>query len=225
MKWNKNIVRRLIQVFLTLAIEGAIIIISAGTLHWFRAWIFLAVGVLILLVNLLVLPAEVIEERGRSHKDAKTWDKIISALTIVPTLMMLVCCGLDFRFHWTGEVSAALPVAGLIFFFLASLLFTWAMVSNRFFSTLVRLQTERNHTVASKGPYRYVRHPGYLAYMAFTLATPVALGTLWGLMFALAIVILLLVRTALEDRTLKNELSGYSDYAQRVRFRLIPGLW
>lgn len=206
-------------------ILGVILFVSAGTILWPRAWVFMASGLSVLLFNLVVIPAEVIEERGRSKKDAKTWDKLITSLNIIPSLLMVVTCGLDFRFGWTGKIPAFIPLAGLIFYIFMSLLFTWAMVANTFFSTLVRLQFDRHHKVASGGPYRFVRHPGYLAYMLFTLATPVALGTLWGLVFALGTVKLLVLRTALEDSALKKELPGYTDYAERVRYKLVRGIW
>jgi protein-S-isoprenylcysteine O-methyltransferase Ste14 len=99
------------------------------------------------------------------------------------------------------------------------------MVSNKFFSTLVRLQTDRKQTVMTEGPYKYVRHPGYLGYIIFTLATPIALGAFWGLIFSGIIGILLIVRTALEDATLKKELPGYAEYTENVKYKLIPLLW
>jgi len=99
------------------------------------------------------------------------------------------------------------------------------MASNKYFSTSVRLQDERGHSVASGGPYRFVRHPGYVGFILFTLSTPVALGTLWGLIPAGIIGLILIVRTGLEDRMLQEELPGYREYAKRVQFRLLPGLW
>jgi protein-S-isoprenylcysteine O-methyltransferase Ste14 len=99
------------------------------------------------------------------------------------------------------------------------------MVSNKFFSTSVRIQMERDHTVASGGPYRYVRHPGYVGYIVSGFAAPLALGSLWALIPAAITLCLLVVRTALEDRTLQDELDGYREYAARVRYRLLPGVW
>jgi len=104
-------------------------------------------------------------------------------------------------------------------------LFTWGMVSNKFFSTAVRIQTDRDHTVASGGPYRYVRHPGYVGYITASFATALALGSLWALIPAGLTMCLLVVRTALEDQTLQDELDGYKEYAQQVRYRLLPGVW
>jgi protein-S-isoprenylcysteine O-methyltransferase Ste14 len=222
---SKDFVRRLIQVFSVLILQGAVLFIAAGTLSWNWAWAVLLLGLLLLLINLILLPAELVEERGRKKKNVKKWDKVLSSITSIPTILMYVFSGLDHRLDWTGDVSSVINMAGLVFIFLGSLMFTWSMVSNKFFSTLVRLQFDRQHTVATEGPYKFVRHPGYLGYMTFTLATPVALGAFSGLIFSVIICILLIVRTALEDATLKKELPGYTDYTENVRYKLIPLLW
>jgi len=99
------------------------------------------------------------------------------------------------------------------------------MASNRFFSTSVRIQFDRGHTVCSSGPYRYVRHPGYVGMIVYFLATPVLVGSLWGAIPAMATAVLFVVRTRMEDRTLLQKLPGYREYAARVRFRLFPGVW
>jgi protein-S-isoprenylcysteine O-methyltransferase Ste14 len=222
---NKDIIRRLIQVFSVLILQGAILFIAAGTLSWKWAWYALLLGLLILLVNLIVLPTELIEERGRKKENVKKWDKVLTSINTLPMILMYVFSGLDRRFNWTGGVPIVVNIAGLVFIFLGSMLFTWSMASNRFFSTLVRLQTDRQHTVETKGPYKYIRHPGYVGYMTFTLATPVALGTFWGLIFSGITCVLLIVRTALEDATLKKELPGYAEYTENVKYKLIPYLW
>lgn len=222
---NRNIVRRLVQVLSTLLIQGLVLFAAAGTLRWRWAWIFLAAGAAILLINFFVLPRELIEERGKAKKDAKRWDKVLNAVNVVPTILLYVCAGLDYRLGWTGSLHSGIHIAGLILLFAGSLLFTWSMVSNRFFSTLVRLQIDREHSVASGGPYRLVRHPGYMGYMAMSLATPLALGTLWALILSGSTCLLFILRTALEDRTLQKELAGYAEYAGKVKYRLLPYVW
>jgi len=222
---NKDIIRRLIQVFSIQILQGAILFIAAGTLSWKWAWILLLLGAVILIINLFLLPAELIEERGRKKDNVKKWDKILTSINIFPTILMYVFSGLDQRFNWTGDVNIIINIAGLALFFSGSMIFTWSMVSNKFFSTLVRLQADRQHTVATEGPYKHVRHPGYLGYIIFTLATPIALGTFWGLIFSGITGILLIVRTVLEDTTLKIELPGYAEYTENVKYRLIPFLW
>lgn len=222
---NKNIIRRLIQVFSIFVLQGTILFVAAGTLSWKWAWYVLLLGIFLLIVNSILLPAELIEERGRKKENVKKWDRILTSIIMFPTILMYVFSGLDRRFHWTGDIAVFINIAGLVFIFLGSLLFTWSMASNKFFSTLVRLQTDRQHTVVTDGPYKFIRHPGYLGYITFTVATPIALGAFWGLVFAVIICILLIVRTSLEDATLKKELPGYAEYTENAKYKLLPYLW
>ncbi len=222
---NKDIIRRLVQVFSVLLLQGAILFVAAGTLSWKWAWIALLLSLFLLVIDLIVLPAELIEERGRKKENVKKWDRMLTSVIIFPTILMFVFSGLDQRFNWTGDVHIIINITGLVLIFSGSMIFTWSMVSNKFFSTLVRLQTDRQHTVVTEGPYKYVRHPGYLGYIIFTSATPIALGTFWGLVFSVIIGILLIVRTVLEDATLKKELPGYAEYTENVKYKLIPFLW
>jgi len=223
---TSRIRKRMLQVIVQLLILAAILFISSGRLDWVWAWAYLGVGVSILAINVLVMPPELIAERGRTDKkDIKAWDRVLTTLNILPTLGVPIIAGLDERFGWSPPLAAAIQVVGLVFLALAQGLFTWAMVSNKFFSTAVRIQTDRNHTVATGGPYRYVRHPGYVGYVVSSFATPLALGSLWGLIPAGLTMCFLIVRTALEDRALLDELDGYKEYAGRVRYRLLPGVW
>ncbi len=222
---NKNIMRRIFQVWFTLIIQGVILFIAAWTINWLWAWIFLFLGVILLMINSMVIPAELIEERGKKKEDVKKWDKIITSLNIIPTLCIYLFSGLDYRFHWTQELSILFNISGLILVFLGAMLFTRAMISNKFFSTMVRLQTDRNHRVATSGPYKFVRHPGYVGYIIMSFATPLALGSLWTLSFSVIITILFIIRTYLEDKTLQKELNGYVEYSESVKYRLIPFVW
>lgn len=222
---SKNIIRRLIQVVLIQILQGIILFISAGTFLWKWAWILLLLSAFLLVVNLILLPSELIEERGRKKDNVKKWDKVLTSISIIPSILMFVFCGLDYRFHWTGDIDAVIKIIGFVLFFFGSLIFTWSMLSNKFFSTLVRLQTDREHKVATEGPYKYIRHPGYLGYILFSLAIPIALGTFWGLILSGTTSILLIIRTSLEDATLKKELPGYAEYTEDVKYRLIPFLW
>jgi protein-S-isoprenylcysteine O-methyltransferase Ste14 len=222
---NKNIMRRIFQVWFILIIQGVILFIAAWTIYWLWAWIFLFLSVVMLMINLMVIPAELIEERGKKKEDVKKWDKIVTSLNIIPTLCIFLFSGLDYRLHWTQELPILFNISGLILLILGSMLFTWAMISNKFFSTMVRLQTDRNHQVATSGPYKLVRHPGYVGYIIMFLAIPLALGSLWSLSFSVIITILLIIRTYLEDKTLKKELKGYTEYSELVKYKLIPFIW
>ena len=220
------IVKRMVQVVVQFLVLAALLFISAGRLNWVWAWVYLGVGVGILAINVLVMPPEVIAERGRTDKEGiKSWDRVLTTLSILPTLGTPIMAGLDVRFGWSPQLALAIQIVALVVWALAQGLFTWAMVSNRFFSTSVRIQADRGHTVASGGPYRYVRHPGYVGYIVSSFATALALGSLWALIPAGLVMCLLVVRTALEDRTLQEELNGYKEYARQVRYRLLPGVW
>jgi protein-S-isoprenylcysteine O-methyltransferase Ste14 len=215
----------MIQVFLSYIGISLILFLSAGTLRWLWAWVFVAANFIILIINSFVLPKDVIEERGRKKENVKTWDRLITALSIIPYFGLYVIAGLDYRFYWSVEYSGWLHAAGLLLYVLGSMLATWAMVSNRFFSTVVRLQTERGHTVATGGPYGFVRHPGYVGFIISSLAVPLMLGSLYGLVISAISAALLVIRTYLEDRTLQAELNGYAEYSQTVRYRLVPCVW
>ena len=225
MKMNQDIQKRFLQVLSTLGIQGTLLFIFAGTVQWLWAWAFIFLGLIILGINYFLLPAEVVQERGRKKENVKKWDKLLTSINIFPTLGIFIISGLDYRFGWSAHQAMAIHLSGLLIYFLGSMLFTWSMVSNRFFSTMVRLQKERGHQVASGGPYRYIRHPGYTGFIVMLLAIPFALGTLSGLWMSGISSILFVIRTALEDMTLKKELKGYSDYSRRVKYRLIPYIW
>jgi protein-S-isoprenylcysteine O-methyltransferase Ste14 len=130
------------------------------------------------------------------------------------------------RLGWSPQFPLALQIIGLVVAVLGhDFLLVWAMVSNAFFVATVRIQTDRQHTVTSSGPYRFVRHPGYLGAILLHLGTPFMLNSLWAIIPAGLTILVLIVRTRLEDKTLQAELPGYADYVVRVHYRLFPGLW
>lgn len=224
-KTSSAVLRRMLQVFVTYLVLAAILFFSSGNLNWTWAWAYLGVGLVILVINAVIVPAELIAERGQPGDNVKRWDKLLATLTGLPTLGVPIVAGLDERFAWSPPLAPVIHLTGLAFFAAGQGLFSWAMASNKYFSTAVRIQTDRGHTVATSGPYRYVRHPGYAGFAVSFFGTSLALGSLWALIPAGLIACLLAVRTALEDRTLQDELPGYRDYAQRVRYRLLPGIW
>ena len=138
---------------------------------------------------------------------------------------MLVTAGLDARFGWSAPIRSSVWGLGLALAFCSQMFVLRAMASNPFFALTVRLQDERGHTVVSSGPYRLFRHPGYLGSVLYNLACPLLLGSLWTFLPALLTIVLLFVRTGLEDRTLQAELPGYPEYAASTRYRLVPGVW
>ena len=164
-------------------------------------------------------------ERLAPPKGAKTWDRAILSIFRLTTLVRYILAGLDQRYGWTGGFPLAVQIAALMVCVLSYALLAWAMVSNPFFSQIVRIQSDRGHAVVADGPYRYVRHPAYVGMIVFEPAMSTLLASWWALIASGLCVILLILRTALEDRTLQAELTGYVDYARQVRYRLLPGIW
>lgn len=222
---NKNVLKRLFQVLFTHIIQGALLFVSARTIKWLWAWIFLSLGIVILLINLFVIPVEVIEERGRKKENVKRWDRVLTSLSTIPILGIYIVSGLDYRFGWSINLNFLIHGAGLMIYFLGAMLFTWSMVANKYFSTLVRIQFERGHQVAAGGPYQYIRHPGYVGFIVMVLATPLSLGTIYALSMSGITAVILIIRTSLEDKTLKRELNGYIEYANKVKYKLVPFIW
>ena len=209
---------------------GLILFVSAGRLDWLWGWAFLVLLACFLVAHPLILVPihpELLAERqkGSLAKGVKTWDKWITSLTGGLMLLTWIVAGLDLRFQWTGPMPLATHLAGLLLNVLGYALFLWAMVSNAYFAEGVRIQTERGHVMATGGPYRFVRHPGYTGVIVAHLATPFLLGSPWAVIPGAALAALFVLRTALEDKTLTQELPGYRDYARQTRFRLAPGIW
>jgi protein-S-isoprenylcysteine O-methyltransferase Ste14 len=224
-----GIKKRAIQIFIQILIMAALLFILSGHLDWVMAWVYLGIHVVGIVINSIILlrhnPA-LIAERAERGAGTKGWDKVLATIySLVSYIGTLLIAGLDMRFGWSPEISLAFRLIAALVMALGFGLSSWAMLSNAFFATTVRIQDERGHTVASGGPYQFVRHPGYAGWLVAGLATPVMLGSWWALIPAVLSVILLIVRTALEDRTLQEELTGYADYAQRVHHRLVPGIW
>jgi protein-S-isoprenylcysteine O-methyltransferase Ste14 len=207
----------------------AVLFIPAGRPDWVMGWAFIGLHLVYFAINMTVLVRknpDLIAERLRyTTADTKGWDKVFTLVSAPFFIGSWIVAGLGMRFGWTPQLALATQFTALAFVALGYGLFGWAMVSNPFFSRVVRIQNDRGHTVATGGPYRYVRHPGYVGFTIASLGTPLALGSLWALIPAALAVIALVVRTALEDRTLHEELPGYAEYATRVRYRLLPGIW
>jgi protein-S-isoprenylcysteine O-methyltransferase Ste14 len=225
---SKSIITRLIQVSFYLLLQALILFAASGNLAWIWAWIYLGVGAFSTAVNATFLfsrSPETIAERGHPERGEK-WDKRISLLWgIVQFIVLPLFAGLDARFRWSAGLDSWLHALGALLYAIGLALFGWAMISNAFFSTTVRIQKDRGHQVCRTGPYRYVRHPGYAGTVFQSLGIPVLLGSAWGLIIGFLAVLLIVIRTRLEDRLLGAELQGYSEYALETRFRLIPGVW
>lgn len=219
--------RGYIRLIVYILFVAAILFISAGRLNWPIAWVFLGIYILIILISLIFIDPELIEERSHIGPGAKRWDIVLASLTVVFLFpLTFLIAGLDVgRFHWSPSFPVWVQLSALVIYVIGSAIISWAMVTNKFFSTVVRIQTERGHYVVTSGPYRYVRHPGYTGAIVVSIAIPLLLGSLWALIPALIGDCILVIRTVLEDNTLKKELEGYDEYTTRVRHRLLPGIW
>lgn len=226
---KRGVIRWIIVSIVFLLLIGLSLFLSAGTVSWPAAWAYLLLAVLIQLLDAIVLipiSPELLGERSRPQAGAKKWDQLLSRLmaTIGPFTIWIVS-GLDYRFNWSTDTPLWLAAISALFIFGGGLLALWAMASNRFFIGMVRIQEERGHQVIKSGPYRYVRHPGYLGSLFFIFFTPLMLGSIWGLVPALLICGVVFLRTTLEDQVLRNELPGYQAYSNEVTRKLIPLIW
>jgi protein-S-isoprenylcysteine O-methyltransferase Ste14 len=208
---------------------AAVLFGTAGTFRWTGAWWYLALlagNQLVLAAVLLPRNPALVAERSEVRAGAKAWDPpLAAAIAIVGPVSMAIVSGLDVRYNWIGYVPLAVIVRAFLVAAAGSLLATWAMAVNAYFSGVVRIQRDREHRVVSAGPYRVIRHPGYLGAILVTVATPYILESQWAVFIAPLVVAVILVRTWLEDRTLLAELDGYREYARRVRYRLVPFIW
>ena len=201
---------------------------AAGTWRWWNAWVYLVfmTGISVLVGRFFRESPDLAEERRGSGRKAKAWDRVlVPILTIVLPFSANLLAGLDRRYAWTTSITAPWALLALAGMIGSSALIFQAMRANRFFSAHVRIQTDRGQTVVDGGPYRYVRHPGYTGAIVYNLAVPILLGSLVAFRIGLTIAVLFVIRTALEDRTLQNELPGYRRYAETTRYRLLPRVW
>ncbi|MHB8133186.1 MAG: methyltransferase family protein [Anaerolineaceae bacterium] len=225
---KKATVLYILNQILGLAGMAVAIFWSAGRMDWWPAWAAIAIWVVWFAITdflLLRKNPDLIAERISPPKGAKTWDRAILSILRLAQLARYILAGLDFRYGWSGSFLFSIQIAGLVTCVLGYSLLTWAMSTNLYFSQIVRIQSERGHSVAMNGPYHFVRHPAYTGMIMFELGMGILLASWWAILVGGICTILIIVRTALEDRTLQSELPGYVDYARLVRFRLLPGIW
>ena len=219
-----------VRLVLLSAIFPLLLFPFAGRWDWGMGWAVVGLmAAATLLSRLLVMRVhpDLISERASSldAENAKPWDKLLAPAMGLTPLLVLVVAGLDQRYHWSPPLDFGLQLIGLLLVALGYGIATWAMVSNRFFSGIVRIQTERGHQVVDSGPYRFVRHPGYSGSLLAGIGFPLALSSLWAWLPLLLVCLVTVVRTRLEDETLRQELPGYEDFSERTRYRLLPGVW
>ena len=225
---KQGVVRWLRREVIGVLFVAATLFIPAGRWNWVWGWALVGIYAVWVSANALILiprSPELLAERAQRKKGIKDWDAVLMSIVGIVTMCKLIVAGLDVRYGWTVGIPLWLQIVTLAVAALGYALGTWAMAANAFFSMMVRIQDDRGHAVVTGGPYQFVRHPGYVGVIAFELATPVMLGSLWALIAGVLAALLVVVRTALEDRTLQKELEGYGEYAQQTRYRLLPGVW
>ena len=224
---KRGVTRWIVRETMGVLMLAAMLFLAAGTLNWIAGWAMVIVMAgWVVATALVVIPRypELLAARTGPKKGAKTWDMALLGLYGVAMMIMWIVAGLDFRNNWSSGIGATAQVIAMLIVIGSYALVVWATGTNAFFSQVVRIQTERGHTVISSGPYRYVRHPAYVGMILVVLGAPIMLGSWWALIPGIICAMLIIVRTALEDRTLQAELPGYAEYAQRVHYRLVPGI-
>jgi protein-S-isoprenylcysteine O-methyltransferase Ste14 len=212
---------------ISLSITAVCLFCSAGRLNWSNRWVLVGLSFLTGVAATAVVwrdPGLVAERRNL--KAGKSWDKVMVGFVVaLGPAATWITAGLDARYLWSARIPMLAFATGIAVAALGGALLVWAMRSNRFFSSVVRIQRDRGHTVVTGGPYRLIRPPGYAGTLMFTLATPLILSSWWAFVPAAATAAVTVLRTALEDRTLHDELGGYADYTRAVRDKLVPSVW
>lgn len=218
--------RAILALGVDLLILAAVMFLPAG-IGWRKGWLFLAVLLVLTLLSIAYLwtaHPETFVARSKVRAGTKSWDMVMLVLLLVSVVAVFPVAGLDARYQWSS-VPLWLTVIGYVFFAVGFVSFVWVLSVNEFAEPTVRIQTERGHRVIDTGPYAVVRHPLYLAGLILWGGVPLALGSFWSLIPVAVAAIVILVRTVLEDRTLREELEGYKEYSARVPYRLVPGVW
>jgi protein-S-isoprenylcysteine O-methyltransferase Ste14 len=223
------IAKWLIQTFVWLIVFAVLLFVPAGTWHWPGAWVFLgfmAASCLLFGGWLAKSSPELLAERMRApiQVDQPAADKKIIWAFGTAFLIWFIAMGLDERFH-PSRMPVALQALGLALLILSSLFIMWVFRENAFAAAVVKVQSERGHHVISSGPYAFVRHPMYAAAVLFLVGIALLLGSWWGLLLSPIFAVIFGIRTRIEENTLMTGLPGYADYAARVRYRLVPGVW
>lgn len=226
---NKDGVKYLLAPFRWTILMAVAFFIAAGRLDIPRAWLAFGMhfsGAIAGAVLMWAFAPGLANQRASVQQGTKNWDKVVLAVYFLLVLLVIpLIAGLDIgRYHWSqlGGIYAIIGIALYLAFFL---LFYWAMLINEHFEGSSRIQKDRAHRVIMKGPYRFVRHPGYVAMIFASSADSFIIGSLYSLIPAIFAVIVTVIRTFLEDRMLQDELEGYSTYARKIKYRLIPGIW
>jgi protein-S-isoprenylcysteine O-methyltransferase Ste14 len=202
-------------------------LLAAGRWDYWQAWVYWTINlaIMVLMATVLTKDVSLMEERLNPREGMKGWDKFYFAVTVPLYILALALGGLDARFGWSRNISPVVYWSSVLVYLAGQAIFQWARYINRYFSSVVRIQTDRGQIVCTEGPYRYIRHPGYLGGFLYTVMVGLVLGSWWASIPQIIAGLMLVWRTAREDRTLQAELPGYAQYVTETHYRLIPGLW
>jgi protein-S-isoprenylcysteine O-methyltransferase Ste14 len=220
----------ILQLIAAIILAPFLPMIISGAWGWWQAWAFAVLYILSFVVSRILVHRrhpDLIRERAHfmRAKDTKPWDKALAPLLGIGSILVPVAAGLDKYYGWSPASSLTVNLLALFGILLSYGFSSWALIENRFFSGTVRIQTERGHHVVSTGPYRIVRHPGYAGGLFSYICIPLLLDSLWAWIPTIFLITVMVIRTALEDKTLQAELPGYKEFMQKTRYRLIPGIW
>lgn len=218
----------LLKGLITNIVFTVILFVCAGRMDYTQGWVFLVVNVLSTLMNYATIRnnSDLLNERAKTGEGIKGWDKLLLGFSALIYLITIVIAGLDTgRYLWTPEFDWIICIVGIMLMLAGQFLFLTARSQNNFFSSVVRIQKERGHKVCDTGLYKTVRHPGYLGMMLSLLSLPFITNSAWSFIPTLVAIILLLIRTILEDKTLRAELDGYEEYTRKTPYKLIPLFW
>jgi len=212
-----------------ITVTGLVFFLASGEINILRAWIYIVIyafGGLIIGIVLLKKSPKLLNERGKMQEGTKQLDKYIIPIYFLFAIVITpLVAGIDRRFNLTETLPFFYLYIAVILYILSAIFSLWPMLHNPFFEGTVRIQKEKDHHVIDTGPYKIVRHPGYLGMLLGSIALPLALGSVLAFIPLFIMVILIVVRTYFEDITLQKELAGYSEYCKEVKYRLIPFVW
>lgn len=219
----------IINSFLIFSLMTIILFLSVGYLNFTRGWIFAGFTFLYQFCPIIILlryNPELLNNRAKRKTNTKSYEKTIKPLNfITANILIIVICGLDAgRFNWT-YLSNSFLFLGVIIYVFSIFLLSWAFFSNPFFESTACIQKDRGHITISKGPYKIIRHPGYSSELLSHIACPLLIGSIVGFLPMILAIVVTLVRTWMEDRTLYVELTGYKEYVKNVKYRIFPFIW
>lgn len=223
-----NSLKHFTKSFLGISFFFVIMFLAAGKINYLEGWIFFVVSIFGLLINIVTTKNnnELISERSNPGANMQSWDKKILEFLAILTILSYIVAGLDSgRFNWSHPFDFRITLLGILLTITGQTIFAVAKYQNNFFSSVARIQTERNHAVCNRGLYKFIRHPGYLGMILSWMGFPLILNSIYSSIPVVLAIILLIIRTHLEDKFLSKELLGYKEYLKKTKYKILPYIW